>query len=146
MADLAEGEVFKTGLAHITVIPWFVVEDDQQLTKVFHQQFEQTKSFNVHLGSKVMFGPKKDVPAILVTATPEILRIHHLALDLMDKVGARWAVKHPHASKDYVPHIRLREGFKFREGKEIELTSLILVRAARKEDNIRHVMAEVVFK
>ena len=57
-----------------------------------------------------------------------------------------YIVKNPHAGQDYIPHVRRRQGHNLSEGDFIHITSLSLVRANRRGDDIRIVAAKVILR
>jgi hypothetical protein len=61
-------------------------------------------------------------------------------------LNARWAVKSPYVGEQYIPHIRRRAGHNLSEGETLEISSLTLVCANRRGDDVRNVIAKVNFK
>lgn len=147
LADLPVGATFQPGILHVTIIPWFVVEiDGAELRESFNKTFGQFQAFDARVGERTMFGPDRDVPVNLIQEAPEIRRLHELALGWFGQVGGRWAVKHPHVSEQYVPHIRRRRGSDLTQGTRLRLDCLTLVKALRGEDGQRSVAGKVCFE
>lgn len=145
LEEFPTGYSFKPGLLHITVIPWFVIDgEEQELVDSFHKFFAKAKSFDVRVGLRTQLGSKKDVYVNLVGA-PQLTAIHQIALNWFEQTGARWAVKLPHVAKEYKPHIRRRQVTRLASGKSLRIKSLALVRARRQEDNVREIAAKVKF-
>jgi 2'-5' RNA ligase len=141
--DLPVGATFQPGLLHITVIPWFVLKTERrQLAEDFYSKFANLESFDAKVASEIMFGPKKGVPVSLIEYTKELERIHRVALDWFRQIGARWAVKTPHVSSEYRPHVRRRRGTKLNQGDLLRVSSLSLISARRQEDGRRQVIAK----
>jgi 2'-5' RNA ligase len=146
LEDLPVNSPFQPEALHINIIPWFVLEaNEAEMIKNFYSKFANIKSFKLKLGGIAMFGPKKDVAVNLAEATPQIMNLHTLALNWFEAIGARWAVKNPHVGSDYVPHVRRRQGTKLQQGDVVSINSLCLIRATRREDNIRSVVAKAEF-
>jgi 2'-5' RNA ligase len=144
LEDLDVGNTFKPGLLHFTLVTWFMTNmPEQEIIDSFNSTFANTKSLKVKVGKSVNFGPKKDVPAALVDAIPELLKLHYKALQWMKKIEARWVVKNPYAGEEFRPHIRLQPDARISEGKILPLNSLSLIKAKRQEDNVRTVAAKV---
>ncbi|HET9721789.1 MAG TPA: 2'-5' RNA ligase family protein [Candidatus Saccharimonadales bacterium] len=140
------GAQFKPGALHLTIITWFVVDiDEKDLLDSFKSTFKNTKSFDVKTGELVRFGPKKDVPVRLLQSSETVMNLHRRALDWFEQINARWAVKDPHAGPGYMPHIRQREENKLAAGEVVRINSLSIVKARRREDDIRTVAEKVVF-
>lgn len=145
--DMPVGEVFEPGRLHITVIPWFVTEmAESEVIQRFNADFKDRNRFEVHIGGKAMFGPKKDVEVSLIEPNQQLLNLHQKALAWFDEINARWAVKTPHVGDDYIAHIRRRrKDSVINDGDVREFNSLCLIKANRREDGKRIVAAKVEF-
>lgn len=142
--DLAVGEIFEPGRLHITIIPWFVTDNDEPAAaRAFYKEFSGQKSFTVQVGEEALFGPKHDVNVNLIEPIISLLQLHSQALHWFEAISARWAVKRPHVGQEYIPHIRRRRGTKLTVGEEIQIKSLSLVAADRRENNHRRVAARI---
>ncbi len=147
LEDLPPGTEFQPGRLHVTIIPWFVSKlDEAEMVNSFYNKFPNVTAFKIQIGQKAMFGPKKDVSVSLIEPSKPLLTLHQMALDWFDEIGARWAVKNPHAAEDYKPHIRRRQGTKIEASEAIIIDSLSLIKAARQEDGKRLVAAQVLLK
>ncbi|MBX4199529.1 2'-5' RNA ligase family protein [Candidatus Saccharibacteria bacterium] len=144
--DMPVGTEFMPGALHLTLIPWFVADKtDKEINESFEDYFSRFSAFNIHLGEKAKFGPKKDAPITLVEPTFSIMELHEACLSWLDKLSGRWAVKNPYIGVQYRPHIRRRRGTRLTQ-QVININSITLVSAARREDHIRHVAAKVALK
>jgi 2'-5' RNA ligase len=147
LEDLPVDATFHPGLLHITVIPWFVSDlEDQDVINAFKKAFEGTKKFEVKLGEGAKFGPKRNVGVTLIEISFSLDRLHHQTLRFFEKIQGRWAVKRPHIDDQYIAHVRRRRGTKLPKAGTIQLTTLSLIKAQRLEDNIRQVAAKVELK
>ncbi len=143
--EMPAGTVFKPGLLHITLLTWFVLEmEENKLVKSFTDEFIRQQPFDVKTGKKTSLGPKEDIPVNLLTGSG-IRQLHAKSLEWFERIGARWAVKDPHAGDQYLPHIRRRPGTHLKEGTLLHINSLSLIRATRQEDGRREVAARVIF-
>lgn len=143
--DLNPGDQFKPGLLHITIITWFVVDIEETiLLESFEKKFNKQKAFDIKIGARTDFGPKNEVSVNLIKPSDAIINLHKLSMNWFETIGARWAVKNPHAGNDYTPHIRRRQGTKLADGQMVKIDSLCLIKARRREDSIRAVAAKVV--
>ncbi len=111
----------------------------------FYNHFDKIPAFTATVGEQKVFGPKKDVPVSLVEPHDRFMQLHQLALSWFGKIGARWAEKDPYVGNDYVPHIAERHGFVLQVGETLPIKSLTLVKANRREDQIRQVAARAEF-
>ncbi len=146
LEDLPIGAKFKPSALHITILPWFALEADEgPFLTWFYDHFDRIPVFNAMIGARKLFGPKKDVPVNLMEPERKFMQLHHTALSWFGKVGARWAERDPYVGDDYVPHVAQRHGFILEEGQTLPITFLTLVKAARREDQIRQVAAKAKF-
>lgn len=145
--DLPEGSTFKPHALHLTIITWFVTAaSSDQVVKAFRDQFSDESAFNVTVDKETIFRSAHKIPVNLVSPTEKLVGLHNKALNLFTSLEARWAVKHPYSSHDYLPHIRRRQGYNLTEGDNIEVSSLSLVSARRRGDDERTLLAKVKFK
>jgi len=145
--DMPVGTEFQPGRLHVTIIPWFVSNlSEPGMINSFTDKFAKITKFNLTIGAKAMFGPKKDVSVSLIKQSQALLTLHQLSLDWFEEISARWAVKNAHAGPDYRPHIRRRQGTKIKTGQIIEINSISLIKAARHEDGKRAVAAKINLK
>lgn len=141
--NLPIGAKFKPSALHISILPWFALETDEgPFLTWFYDHFDKIPTFSATVGEQKLFGPKKDVPVNLLEPEQKFMQLHMLALSWFGKVGARWAERDPYVGNDFVPHVAQRHGFVLREGQTLAIASLTLVKAARREDQIRQVAAK----
>lgn len=141
--DLPLGASFEPSALHVTILPWFALETaEASFLEWFYRHFNAPPAFEATIGPKQYFGPKKDVPVNLVTPATEFLQLHKMALGWFGEVGARWAERDPYVGDDYVPHVTQRRGFVLKIGQKLSINTLTLVKASRREDQVRHVAAK----
>jgi hypothetical protein len=144
LKDLQVGDNFKPGLAHLTVIPWFVTDlDEEEVVESFNHNFAAQPAFGTTTGEPIDFENKRRIPVNLISPTAEILSLHFKALEMFDELGARWALSSPHVAEDYIPHVRRRPGSRLKTGDELKIEAVYLIKAARAEDGQRTVAAKV---
>jgi hypothetical protein len=144
--DMAVGAQFKPSALHITILPWFALETDEQpFIDWFYKHFDEVQSFDAIAARRALFGPRKDVPVSIMEPEVEFMKLHLLALSWFGAVGARWAEKDPYVGDDYIPHIAQRRGYVLDEGERLHVNSVSLFKAARREDQVRLVAAKAVF-
>lgn len=77
-----EGTTFRRKRAewplHITLVPWFTVEDDQrsQLLAALAAYGAAKQTFTVHVGEEELFGPHKEVPVTLIHEQAPVVQLH----------------------------------------------------------------------
>jgi 2'-5' RNA ligase len=145
LKDLAVGNTFKPDLLHLTIVPWFVTElDDEEVIKSFSERFSNDKALDVTIGEEGEFKNKRKILVNFVKPSLDILSLHTKALEWLEELETRWAVKNPHVGPEYIPHVRRRAGsHNLSEGEALHISSLSLVRAHRRGDDIRTVAAKV---
>ncbi len=143
--DLPIGATFDPSALHITILPWFALETaEEPFLEWFYKHFDAVNSFEAQVGEQRMFGPKKDVPVNLIEPAEQFLELHQIALSWFGALGAHWAERDPYVGDDYTPHVAQRRGFVLEEGQRLPINSLTLIKARRREDQIRHVAAKAM--
>lgn len=144
--DLPVGATFDPSALHITVLPWFALETEEgPFLNWFYRHFGNLSAFDAVAVSRMMFGPRKDVPVSILEPKAEFMKLHELALSWFGKVGARWAERDPYVGDDYIPHIAQRRGYVIGENETIHIGSLTLFKASRRQDQVRTVAAKAIF-
>lgn len=144
LKDLDIGATFKPQALHLTIITWFVTEmTDKQVVESFKKTFSSEKVLNLTIGQQDEFKNSHKIAINHIKPSPDLVSLHHKALDWMESLEGRWAVKNPHMGKDFIPHIRRRQGRNLSEGGKLRVDSLSLVRAYRRGDDLRTVAAKV---
>jgi len=145
--DLAVGERFKPSALHILILPWFALETDETpFMDWFYKHFKDLSAFEATVAKRALFGPKKDVPVSIMEPAASFMSLHKLALSWFGAVGARWAEKDPYVGDDYIPHVAQRHGYILKDGDSLPINSISLIRASRREDQIRQVAARVLLR
>lgn len=143
--DLPVGAKFKPELLHLTFVTWFVTDmPEEELIKSFYEHFSGRESFDVSVGSDIHLGPHEEISVIPVEPIPEVLELHAAGLNWFEEIGGRWAVKHPYAGDEFIPHIRRRSTTDLKNGDTLHVGSLTLVKALRRPDDERIVAAKVL--
>jgi 2'-5' RNA ligase len=142
--DLEVDATFKPTERHLTIIPWFVTDkENAEVIKSFKEHFSGLKPFEITIGKNIEFKNGHKIPVNLVAANKKLEDLHKKGLDIFSALDARWAVKKPYAGEEYIPHIRRRVGHNFTEGETLEISSLSLISANRRGDEVRNVLAKV---
>ncbi|HSX18201.1 MAG TPA: 2'-5' RNA ligase family protein [Candidatus Saccharimonadales bacterium] len=145
--DLPVGATFKPHVLHLTIITWFVTElTDEQVQESFNQTFSGQKTFEINIGKQDEFKHNRKISVNLISSSPELALLHQKGLNWFNQINARWAVKNPHIGDEFIPHFRRRQGHNFEEGDKLTISSLSLVSAYRRGDDLRTVSAKVVFR
>lgn len=147
LEDLPAGANFSPSDLHMTVIPWFVVDDEveENLPALFKSEFSNVDSFIVRIGADVSLGPRDDISVLLIEGNPKVYDLHNKAFAWFESINGRWAVKNPYVGEEYKPHIRRRKQTWLRQGDKLNINSLVLVKALRRTDDFRLVEGKVLF-
>jgi 2'-5' RNA ligase len=146
LKDLGEGDNFRPDLLHLTIIPWFVTERyGEEVKSAFREQFSGQKPFKVEVREVIEFKSRRRIPVNLIEPIYNLLSLHEQALHYFSLLNARWAVKNPYVSEEYIPHVRRRSGYNLSQGESLQVDSLSLVSARRRGDDLRTVVAKVSF-
>lgn len=146
LEDKNDGDFFEKKILHVSVLPWFGLETDEQwLIESFRKKFANTHSFKAVLGDKRMFGPHHSVEVSMVSAD-SFMPIHRRALQWFDEIGAHWDESLVYIGEDYKPHIKHRAGYDFTPSQVFEVDSIVLIKASDDtQDDRRQVLDEVEF-
>lgn len=144
---LEVGDSFKPSALHVTILPWFAIETNEQpFLDWFYKHFDEVSAFEAVAASRAMFGPRLDVPVSIMEPTAKFMELHQSALSWFGAVGARWAERDPYVGDDYIPHIAQRSGYLINEGQKFIVNSLTLFKADRRQDQVRVVAAKAEFR
>ena len=147
LEDVAVGERFSSSTLHITILPWFALETDEQpFIDWFYKHFDEVQAFEATADRRAMFGPHKDVPVTILEPAAEFMKLHMLALSWFGSVGARWAERNPYVGDDYIPHIAQHYGYVLEPGQKLAINQISLFKADRQLDRIRVVAAKAEFR
>ena len=144
--DLPIGATFSPSALHLTIVPWFVTDvDEASLTQSFYKQFTRQEKIEISVGEIGEFNHKRKIPISFIESNDKLAELHDRSLAWLRSLEARWAVKTPHVGQDYIPHIRRRPGKNVKAGQKLGIDSLSLIRAHRRGDDFRIVIAKVKF-
>jgi 2'-5' RNA ligase len=144
--DLGLGATFSPQELHLTVVPWFVTElPEAEVIKSFKFHYAGQKPFEITVGELKDFRSGRRISVNLVKPVRRLKALHDMTLDWMKDLDGRWAVKSPYVATDYVPHIRRRRGRNFNEHDKIQLNNISFIKAFRRGDDLRTVIAKVDF-
>jgi len=146
LEDKDAGDFFEKKILHITVLPWFSLDiDEQALIDSFKFKFQNSHSFTAGLGETKMFGPHHTVP-VSMARSDSFMPIHRRAIDWFGEIGAHWNETLVYVEDGYKAHIKHREGYDFTPNQVFEIDSIVLIKSSMNtQDDRRQVIAEVEF-
>lgn len=119
---------------HITVVPWFPVEDEQKLDKVLEKVATRHEAFDIAVGRVQEWGRKDKFNVTLVNDPGNLHRLHWDIFHSLEKSGFPVHQK-DHLGASYKPHItqRNRKSHDLPEGETIPAISLLLIKQLRQK-------------
>jgi 2'-5' RNA ligase len=121
------GEEFKTWKLHITIVPWFRLEDrSENIASGLQEALKPLRPFEVTVRGKTLFGPKKNRPAHLVEpgCFPEIeTKVRHF----FHKKRAWLVDETTKKPRQFRPHVTLQKSAQIKEDDTISCKSIYIV-------------------
>jgi 2'-5' RNA ligase len=117
---------------HITVVPWFPVEDEARLDKLIGKIASAFEAFVVNVGNTEMFGAKKDLAVSLVEPSTQLEDLHQAVYHSLEKNGFHIHQK-DFLGQNYRPHITHQGKNRPTGGEELIVSSISLVRQLRQK-------------
>lgn len=114
-------------LAHITLAPWFAVENERDVLVDLHRLARTIPAFSVTVRQQELFGPKQDVPVNVVADQAQFKALHQKLLAFFKACGATYDKQW--ADEQYIAHITRRDAdYLIPEGSELPVRCFYIVR------------------
>lgn len=132
---MPKGEEFEIWVRHITIVPWFPVDDTKRLDEILQNVAQRHKKFSVKAGPVEVWGRRKE--KYEVQKIENDWRLQSLHLDIFSSLEKNGFPIHQKDFMDdkYDPHIalrnRLQSGNAMSEGQEIQIGGFTLVSQSR---------------
>ena len=134
MVEPAPPREFVIWPMHITIVPWFPVEDEQKLDKVLEKVATRHEAFDIAVGRVQEWGRKDKFKVTLVNDPGNLHRLHW---DIFHGLGKNGFPVHQkdHLGASYKPHItqRNRKSHELPEGESLPVISFLLVKQLRQK-------------
>ena len=111
---------------HITFVPWFNIEQYDELHKELAKTLSRRHAFQVTVGPKEMFGVKNDVHVNTVSASVQIKSLHEELLTVVSKYAQ--IENGRFAGKSYRPHITHQQGRGYEPGNIVTVESVSVIK------------------
>ncbi len=104
---------------HVTLVPWFTVQNVTDLQHRLHSIIAQETSFIAETGEDTFFGAQHDTPVSLIANRQPFVLLHNVLLELLDDIGAHFVASQLWLRREYRPHVthhgsdRLHPGYMF---------------------------------
>lgn len=115
---------------HITIVPWFHGYDEEKLDLLLAGLAKAVKPFSAVVGDVEKFGPKKDVAVNVIDDNSDLIKLHEIVFNELERNGF---VIH---QKDFVgdkyrAHVTRQPISNANFGDELEIKSLTLIKQER---------------
>ncbi|HEY5549796.1 MAG TPA: 2'-5' RNA ligase family protein [Candidatus Saccharimonadales bacterium] len=134
MVEPAPPREFVIWPMHITIVPWFPVDDEAKLDEVLEKVASKHEAFDVAIGRTQDWGKKDKFKVTLIDDPGNLHRLHWDIFHSLDKNGFRVHQK-DHLGASYKPHItkRNRKSHDLPEGETIPVISILLIKQLRQK-------------
>lgn len=133
-------EEFEIWDRHITIVPWFPVDDESQLDKVLQDVAKRHDRFTVRAGEVEEWGRKEKYEVQALDNDWRLLSLHLDVFNSLEENGFPIHQRNFMAEK-YSPHIalrnRLQRGKGLPEGEELKISNFTLVSQLRMKGSSR---------
>lgn len=110
-------------MPHVTLLPLFTTADIDLVTRQMEKLAKMTKPFRMKVVGSADFGPKKDIPVMLLDTPYSIISLH-ASLSAIPSVK----IDTPkYSGVGYKPHITVQENSDIKVGQQFEINGLTLV-------------------
>ncbi|HEX5394763.1 MAG TPA: 2'-5' RNA ligase family protein [Candidatus Saccharimonadales bacterium] len=119
---------------HITVVPWFPVNDELKLDEILQKVASRHQAFDVSAGKTQQWGKKESFNVTLVNDGGSLHRLHLDVFHSLEKAGYPIHQKE-YLGAEYQPHItqRNRRRREIADGEIIPVISFLLVEQLRQK-------------
>lgn len=134
LEELKKGEQFVEWPLHITVVPWFVVEEErsQELDDLLGEIATRHHPIELIVGRLTMFGAHNDIRVNLINPNQALTDLHFDVLNSLEANNFPIHQKEWLGDK-YQAHIAHQEDKFYTEGQQIEIVSFSLIKQLRQK-------------
>ena len=132
MVEPAPPREFVIWPMHITIVPWFPVDDEAKLDQVLEKVASKHQGFDVTVGKVEMWGRKDKFKVTRIDESNSLYKLHWDVFHSLEKAGFPVHQKE-HLGASYKPHIaiRNRKSRVIPEGETLPVISFVLVEQLR---------------
>jgi 2'-5' RNA ligase len=134
LEPVPKGKEFEIWDRHITLVPWFPVDDELRLDDILERIAGKHGKFTVKAGGLEEWGRKEKYPVQLIDSEFRLQSMHRSIFKALENNGFPVHQK-DYLGDNYTPHIalrnRLQKGEPIPAGTEIPVTEFTLVSQAR---------------
>jgi 2'-5' RNA ligase len=134
LEELKKSEQFVEWPLHITVVPWFAVEEErgQELDDLLSEIATRHHPIELIVGRLAMFGAHNDTPVNLIDPSQALTDLH---LDVLNSLEANHFPIHQKEwlGDKYQAHIAHQEDKFYTEGQHIQIANFALIKQLRQK-------------
>jgi len=134
MVEPAPAREFEIWPLHITLVPWFHSDNDQELDKVLQKVASRHKALKVYTGKVEQWGKKEKFEVQKLEDPGSLHRLHWDVYQSLEKNGFHIHQK-DFLREKFAPHLALRnryqKGHAFKEGSGLEVKNFALINQTR---------------
>jgi hypothetical protein len=136
------GDEFSKWPLHVTIIPWFRLDDlSEQIARGLTEAMSSISPFLATVGEEVLFGPRKDRPANLLQLPSPFMHIEPKVRSYLHKKRA-WLVDETTKRRyEFRPHVTVQGSHRLKPGDGFSCGRLYIV---EQMGDYKKVTAEVI--
>ncbi len=134
MVEAAPPREFVIWPMHITIVPWFPVDDEQKLDRILEKIAARHAAFDVKISKTEEWGDKDKFEVVLIEDSGSLYRLHWDTFRSLENNGFSVHQKE-YLGESYKPHITLRnrKSHHLPQGETIPVISFLLIKQLRQK-------------
>jgi 2'-5' RNA ligase len=134
LEKIAKGKEFEVWPMHITIVPWFPVDDESKLDQLLSKIAKKHKPLEVKAGQIEQWGGKDRFQVLKIDGDWRLLSLHWEVYKALEKNGFPIHQK-DYLGEKYTPHVTLRNSLadeaRYKDGEIINIDRFTLVKQLR---------------
>ncbi|HEY4161103.1 MAG TPA: 2'-5' RNA ligase family protein [Candidatus Saccharimonadales bacterium] len=124
----AVGTQFKTWLLHVTIVPWFRLDESSEvLAEGLKRAMYGLEPFDVTTGNEAQFGPHRNRPVRLLAPTEQLERVEAKVRGYLHKKRAFLIDETTRKPYNFRPHVTAQSGFLLPRNAKLHIGRLYIV-------------------
>lgn len=128
LEQMPDGYDFGRWPLHITIMPWFEIDDPKQAIDALKNVCKTHKPSWVTVGKTDYFGAKHDLEVNLIANPNPLTSLHKELLETLKSVDAQFPHK-KNLARNFMPHITKKSYAKVQPGYKIKIDKIHLIEA-----------------
>ncbi len=127
LEPLTTGQTFGRWPLHITIVPWFEIDNIDKAVEAVNRVVNTHKPFTVTVGQTAYFGPRQNVEVNKINSAP-LYALHQALSQVLEASGAKFRHRH-YMGNHFNPHITKKSFARVQPGYELNIKNILLVEA-----------------